>query len=296
MNLTDGMYPTGRTLKRVWRPTTALRRIVTLAACLSAADATTTDVPHTLHPYEVTRAIIPGNDLIQVGLLYRAPVRGGSVPGVVVLHGWAPAGTVGAALVAELAFDFQQAGYAALTVSLRGWPETGGFDDCGAQQADDAVRAVQWLAQQPEVDATRIALVGHSQGGQVALLAGAANAPVAALVAYAPVTDLELWGTMTLVPGIQAYLDDQCSRGAGLASRSPVRAAGRIRAPVLLIHGTRDTRVHLLQSVRMADAMRKLGKRVELVTIPDAGHHWSDLGGAQTALEFLRRNLADGDM
>lgn len=189
--------------------------------------------------------------------------------------------------MAELAFEFQQAGYAALALSLRGWPETGGVDDCGERQPDDAIEAVRWLARQPGIDADRIALIGHSQGGQVALLAGARDAPVAAIVAYAPVTDLELWGSMTHAPGIRDYVENDCSQGDGPASRSPVQAAKSIQAPVLLIHGTGDTRVQLLQSLRMADAMREVGKRVELVTVPGAGHHWSDLGGARTALHFL---------
>ena len=121
----------------------------------------------------------------------------------------------------------------------------------------------------------------------MALLAGARDAPVAAIVAYAPVTDLELWRSMTHAPGIREYVENDCSQGDGSASRSPVRAAQSIQAPVLLIHGTGDSRVQLLQSRRMADAMREAGKRVELVTVPGAGHHWSDLGGAQSALRFL---------
>ena len=273
------------------RPANVLLVITALDWWPAAAIAASLDGASSVRPYEVTRAVIPGEELTQVGLLYRPPGREKPMPGVVVLHGWAPAGTVGAALVAELAFGFQQAGYAALALSLRGWPETGGTDDCGGRQPDDAVEAVRWLARQPGIDANRIALIGHSQGGQVALLAGARDAPVAAVVAYAPVTDLGLWGSMTQTSGIQAYVENDCSQGNGHASRSPVRVAERRQAPVLLIHGTRDRRVQLLQSLRMVDAMMDVEKQVELVTVPGAGHHWSELGGAQTALKFLERSL-----
>ena len=235
--------------------------------------------------------MVPGRELTQVGLLYRPVNSPGLLPAMVVIHGWAPPGTVGAGLVAELAFEFQQAGYLALALSMRGWPETGGEDDCGARQADDVSAAVRWLARQPGVDPQRMVLVGHSQGGQVALLAAATQAPVHAVIAYAPVTDLELWAAMTHLPGIVDYIEDECSDDAGFAVRSPIRVADKIKAPVLLVHGTHDRRVHLVQSARFADVLARAGGEVELRTVREAGHHWSELGGAETALDFLRRVL-----
>ena len=265
--------------------------LIGLAAQVAASAAGTPRLASALQPYEVTRAVVSGEDLAQIGLLYRPTGSHGLVPGVVVLHGWAPPGSVGAGLVAELAFQFQQAGYIALALSLRGWPETGGVDDCGARQAKDVVQAVRWLARQPGVDPERIALVGHSQGGQVALLAAAKHAPVHAVVAYAPVTDLRLWAAMTHLPGIAEYVEDECSRDTGLRARSPIHFAARIKAPVLLVHGTGDSRVHLVQSSRFLDALARAGGKVELKKVPDAGHHWSDLGGAGPTLEFLQRAL-----
>ena len=48
----------------------------------------------------------------------------------------------------------------------------------------------------------------------------------------------------------------------------------------------------LLQSLRLVEVMRKAGKAVELVTVRDAGHHWSELGGARPTLGFLKRTLS----
>lgn len=249
------------------------------------ADSSTSEVAPS---YVVERAIIPGQDINQFGLMYRNPHTIKPQPGIIVLHGWATAGTIGAALVAELAFEFQQAGFSTLALSLRGWPETGGKDGCAAQQPQDVVTAARWFGQQPHVDAQRMALVGHSQGGQVALLAGTLDSPVQAIVAYAPVTELEAWRGTSKLPGIIDYVSTTCSGEPGIKARSPLHVAARIHPPVLLIHGSQDSRVPLQQSQWLEKAMNRAGRDVELKVVPGAGHHWSELGNAEIALDFLQ--------
>ena len=53
---------------------------------------------------------------------------------------------------------------------------------------------------------------------------------------------------------------------------SPVHIAEQIHAPVLLIHGDRDTEVPTEQSLRMQEALSKADRHVELVVI-DGGDH-----------------------
>ncbi len=275
--------------------------VVTLYGCLACALAGFGNVGRGKEDgetltYEVVRVKIPGEDITQFGLLFRSPGTEAPAPGIIVLHGWATPGTVGAALVAYMAFEFQQAGYIAMALSLRGWPETGGRDDCGERQAHDVATAVRWFARQPGVLPEHMALVGHSQGGQIALLAGSLELPLRAIVAYAPATDLERWEQRTELQGIKRYLRNVCSQGAGLAVRSPISVAGRIRPPVLLIHGTGDERVPIEQSQRLLQAMGRAGRRDAILRIvPDAGHHWAELQGTRFALDFLNAIFAATD-
>ena len=60
---------------------------------------------------------------------------------------------------------------------MRGWAPSGGADDCGLRQPDDVARAVEWMRTLPGVLADRVALVGFSQGGQVALLTAVRDTP-----------------------------------------------------------------------------------------------------------------------
>src|SRR5215467_7929028 len=73
---------------------------------------------------------LPGAGITLGGVLIR-PVESGSRPAIIVLHGFQPAGTNGASLVEPLAAEFASLGYVGLALSMRGWPPSGGVDDCG---------------------------------------------------------------------------------------------------------------------------------------------------------------------
>lgn len=219
------------------------------------------------------------------GILYR-PEAAEARPGIVVLHGWQPAGTNGAALVEGRARRYSEDGFVALALSMRGWPPSGGADDCGLRQPDDVVRAVEWLGSLPGVNADRIGLVGFSQGGQVALLAAARRARVRAVVAYYPVTDVARWKTTTTNTDIPGYITAVCEPG-GVDARSPLLRASDIIVPLLLVHGDQDTRVPTEQSTLLREAVVRAGGTPELFLVPGAQH------GFIAAEEALARPVVD---
>jgi dipeptidyl aminopeptidase/acylaminoacyl peptidase len=53
---------------------------------------------------------------------------------------------------------------------------------------------------------------------------------------------------------------------------SPLYHAGNIRAPLLMVYGLNDPRVHIGEAERMAKAMRDQGRPVTLIVYPDEGH------------------------
>jgi dipeptidyl aminopeptidase/acylaminoacyl peptidase len=74
-----------------------------------------------------------------------------------------------------------------------------------------------------------------------------------------------------------------------LAAASPVEHVNAVQAPVLLIHGKDDTVVPYGQSQIMADALKRAGKQVELVTLKREDH-W--LSRSATRLQMLQATVA----
>ena len=222
---------------------------------------------------EGTRVIIPTNEISMAGILYTPDGPDERDPAIVVLHGWLDPGVNGADMVSIVAWHLAREGYVTLALSMRGWPDTGGEDDCGGKQPFDVVAATRWLSRQPGVDPDRIGVLGFSQGGQVALLAAALTRKIKAVVAFFPVTDLDRWGkTRRAADTKGGYVSDVCTKGLGLKAKSPITAACAIHAPTLLIHGDHDTRVPMDQSLEMAKAMLDCGKKVQFQLVQGGGH------------------------
>lgn len=267
--------------------------LITLTTTAAAAGCRGSSTPSTPSPVETPPPSTPGRHDVTVrgsgvslgGYLF-LPESAGRNAAVVVLHGWQPAGTNGAAVVEARARRYADEGYVALALSLRGWPPSGGADDCALGQPDDVAAAVAWLRTVPAVLPDRIGLIGFSQGGQVALLTAARDPRVRAVVAYYPVTDVALWKTTTTNADIPGYITSVCEPG-GTGPRSPVTRAGAISAPVLLVHGDADTRVPTTQSQAMHAALRSAGGSSELFLVPGAQH------GFTAAEEALARPVVD---
>jgi dipeptidyl aminopeptidase/acylaminoacyl peptidase len=81
------------------------------------------------------------------------------------------------------------------------------------------------------------------------------------------------------------FLGVEGRKDPDLDAISPAKLAARADAPVLLIHGKDDTVVLYEQSRIMADALKKAGKPVELVTL-HGEDHWLSRG--DTRLQMLK--------
>jgi dipeptidyl aminopeptidase/acylaminoacyl peptidase len=242
----------------------------------SPAAPTSTTAPATPGRHEVA---IAANGITLGGILHR-PETTETRAAIIILHGWQPAGTNGAALVEARARRYAEDGYVALALSMRGWPPSGGADDCALRQPDDTAAAAAWLRTQPGVRSDRIAIVGFSQGGQVALMTPLRDPSIRAVVAYYPVTDVDRWKVSTNNADIPGYITQVCEPG-GTTPRSPLKVSATLSTPVLLVHGDADLRVPTEQSVLMHSAMTTLGMRSELHLVPGAQHGFTAAEEAQ---------------
>ncbi len=187
------------------------KTVVMLLFAFAAAGCTqmVTNVATVSDPgrYEVS---LPGSGVTLGGILFRPASTAKLLPAIIVLHGWAQPGVLGAARVEGTARRLSEQGYVTLALSMRGWPPSSGWDDCGTRQPDDVAKAADWLAALPGVNADSIGVLGFSLGGQVALLSGARSDRIKAIVAYFPITDVQRWGDTTSNSGDPLLL---CSAG-----------------------------------------------------------------------------------
>ncbi len=205
----------------------------------------------------------------------RLPSGKGPFPTVALLHGGCWLADFDYAHVTPLAEALTRAGYATWTVEYRrvgdtggGWPGT--FDDARA-----ATEFLRKLALDHPLDLKRVAFVGHSAGGQLALWLASRDSNAVtpkAVIGLAAITDLESYrvgpegSCHSAVDPLMGGTPQQ--QPLRYAQASPMALLPNDR-PVWLIQGERD-RVVAADSARAYAAAA--GSSVRLVTIPSAGH------------------------
>jgi dipeptidyl aminopeptidase/acylaminoacyl peptidase len=130
-----------------------------------------------------TPVSIPSDGLTLSGVLHIPEGSSGKrLPAFLVLHGFM--GSKDESHAEIQARMLEEFGYAALRFDMRGCGDSGGtrgFVLCMDQVADTR-NALTFLAQRPEIDPQRIAVIGHSFGAAVAVYTGGVDERVAAVV------------------------------------------------------------------------------------------------------------------
>jgi len=228
--------------------------------------------------------------------------KGKNLPTIVLPHG-------GPAARDYWGFDwlvqfFTARGFAVLQPNFRGSAGYGEawFGRNGYQSWDVAVGDVndagRWLVREGIADPDRLAIVGWSYGGYAALQSQVVDPDLyQAVVAIAPVTDLEfLRSDARGYTGFRAR-DEQLGNGPHIAAGSPRRHADRFKAPVALFHGTLDVNVSMRHSRAMADALQDVGRPVVYREFEDLEHSLDDSKARVDMLteigQFLEQAFAD---
>ena len=127
---------------------------------------------------------IPSDGMTLAGVLHLPDNHhpGQSLPTFIVLHGFL--GSKDGSHAEIMASMLCGWGYATLRIDFRGCGESEG--DPGhvlcLDQVSDTQNCLTWLAQRPEIDATRIAVIGHSFGAAVALYTAGIDKRFAAVI------------------------------------------------------------------------------------------------------------------
>jgi len=238
------------------------------------------------------------------------------LPAVVLVGGSGPTDRDGLAygipILGEIAGALADAGFLVVRYDKRGIGQSGGRAESASltDYADDVSAAVKMLADRKDIDPKRIAVIGHSEGGSVAMIAAAKDKRIAAvaLVATPGVTGAEivlaqqkhLLDRSTLSAEEKQTKIDQQKRihqavitGKGLDElppevrravdntefqsilvTDPAKVMPNMRKPLLIVQPELDTQVEPANADKL-DALAKQRKNappVETVKIPGVNH------------------------
>ncbi len=142
----------------------------------------------------------------------------------------------------------------------------------GALEVEDQLSFARYMAAQPWVDADRIGIYGWSFGGFMALnCAIRGHGLFRMAIAVAPVASWRFYDTIYT----EIYNNLPQYNASGYDDNSPLNHARMLddaRTRLLLIHGTADDNVHFQNTVEMARALNRAGKRYDMMVYPDQNH------------------------
>jgi pimeloyl-ACP methyl ester carboxylesterase len=237
------------------------------------------------------------------------------LPAVVLVGGAGPIDrdgiVAGVPVIGELATQLADAGFITLRYDKRGVGQSGGRIESAdiTDAADDLQSAVKLLADRRDVDPRRISVIGHSEGGAVAMLAAARERRIAAvgLIATAGGTGAELvleqqqraLSRLNLTDAekqarveLQKRINDAVVTGRGwealppetrravdnpeyqsILAHDPAKVVPRMPQPILIVAGELDRQVAPGNADRLdALARARKNRAVHTVKVPGVNH------------------------
>lgn len=289
-----------------------LLRLVSLAfsgLLLAGAAAWAQPVPRVDRP--VLRAplsILPGLLVVQdinytagafgatlMDVYYPAEIRPGKLqPLIVLIHGggWS-GGSRNEPIFVGLALEWAQRGYVVASIDYRlsrEAPFPAAVEDCKT-----AVRWLKTYADEFKLDPKRVAVWGHSAGAHLATLVAVAPRTAGLEGNLFPNVDSTVQAAVSVAGNFDFFLTPNAglerpgmflagtaeTREARLKAASPTSYVGKETPPFLLIHGTRDGVVNVVQSDAFAAALTAASVPVNYQRIEGAKH---DVHREQTVL------------
>jgi dipeptidyl aminopeptidase/acylaminoacyl peptidase len=223
-----------------------------------------------------------GRDLS--GLLYRPPARfAGRRPVMINIHG-GPEGQARPGFPGRSNYILRELGVAILYPNVRGstgYGKTFTKLDNGVLREDsvkDIGALLDWIASNPDLDASRVMVIGGSYGGYMSLAVSARYSDRI----RCSVDVVGISSFVTFLEHTEAYRRDlrRVEYGderdpairAFMEKIAPVNNAAQIKKPILIAQGKNDPRVPASEADQMVATLRKIGTPVWYLLARDEGH------------------------
>ncbi|MFZ4534816.1 alpha/beta hydrolase [Propionivibrio sp.] len=201
-------------------------------------------------------------------------------PALAIVHGWGG----NAEMMLPLAKPLHAAGYSLLLFDARshGRSDVDTFASL-PRFAEDLEQAVDWLQAQPEVDAQRVGVIGHSVGAGAGLLLASRRRDLFAAVSLAafahPAGIMRRWLQLKRIPywPLGAYILFYIQRVIGYRfdDIAPCHTISAVNCPVLLAHGTEDDMVPVSEAQEIYANRRD--EKVRLLLMPGSHDEYAEM-------------------
>ena len=197
-------------------------------------------------------------------------------------------------------------GYAVLQVNFRGSGGYGkdfivsAFRQWGDEMQDDLTDATIWAINSGITAPGQVCIYGASYGGYAALM-GAVKEPdlYACTAVYVGVTDLRLMTKKGDIQrreeGIKYVRKAICADDFECKKDSPITYIERLKADVMILHGTEDQRVPLAHAELLINELDRLEKPYETLIKQKEGHGFASVDNREESLErlisFFEKNI-----
>jgi dipeptidyl aminopeptidase/acylaminoacyl peptidase len=232
--------------------------------------------------------LIKNND-ITLNAAYYSPISNqGQLPAVVIVHGSAPTTYDDVAFYTSIA---TQLGMSVLAFDKRGVGGSGGqYQPFTVEKsitwfnllASDVIACINWLRQRPEIDSTKIGLLGGSQAGWIMPLVAAKNTEVKFIISGEGVSvsvgeenyfsELTGDGAEGGVSITQA--DKKLQAFTGLKGFDPRSILKNMNTKILWLFGTTDPVIPVDASLR---ELKKLNNdNFDVIILPNSDHNFNN--------------------
>jgi dipeptidyl aminopeptidase/acylaminoacyl peptidase len=168
-------------------------------------------------------------------------------------------------------------------------------NDYGDAMFRDVQAVMDAVVQRPDVDASRLAVLGGSYGGYATLWVISHTDRYKAAVAERAVSNLQsenlaadFAGKNGLGGGYYTWGPPWDPASTDYAKFSPLTYVADIHTPLMILHAENDTRAPIDQTLQEFTSLKILGRTVEYVAIPNENHDLSRTGSPIHRVERLR--------
>ena len=217
----------------------------------------------------------------------------GKIPVIVYIYGGPAGQTVSKGWMGSRGLFHElmsRDGYAIFSVDNRGTPgrerkfQVAIRHEFGTIELKDQLASLdQLFAQYPQLDRSRVAIWGWSNGGSMTTYSLTHSDAYKAGIAVAPVTDWRLYDSIYT----ERYMGLPKDNPQAYDDSSMPAAAGKLSGSFLLVHGTSDDNVHFQNSIQMMDALIKAGKQFRFMAYPGKTHGIAGSGTQQQLFHMI---------